>query len=66
MEVSPEFLDLASFDHLVEDLNCISRLPLLAHVVAAQHLVVSHMAHPLKVVDDPFVEMITPVTEGMG
>lgn len=65
MEIPPELVDLAGLSHFVNDFNGIPRLALLAQVIASQDFDVGHMAHALEVVDDPFIEMVSPVRESM-
>lgn len=65
MEITPELVDLAGIDHLIDNVNCISSLALLAHVIAPEDLIVSHVAHSSEVVDDPFIEVVPPMRERM-
>lgn len=66
MEVTPKFIDFTSSSHAVENIICISRLPLDAHIISSEDLVIVHVARTLKVIDDPFIEMVTPMSEGVG
>lgn len=65
MKVAPEFVDLSSLDHHIDDIDCIPSLSLLAQIVSAQNLGISHVALALKVVNNPFVEVEAPVRESM-
>lgn len=65
MEIAPELVDLAGFDHPVDNVNCVPSLALLTHVIASEDFGVGHVAHSLEIVDHPFVEVVTPVCEGM-
>lgn len=66
MEVTPEFLDLAAVDHLTERLSGISGPAFLAPVATLEDLFVRYVAHALKMVDNPFVEVEAPVGERVG
>ena len=66
MEVTPKLIDFTSSSHNIEDIICIPRLPLNAHVISSEDLIVIHVARTVKVTDDPFVEMVTPMCEGVG
>ena len=63
MEVTPQFVNFTSEDHPVKDLICMPSPALNAHVVAFQNLVVVHEANAIKVINDPFIEVVTPVCE---
>lgn len=65
MEVTPESLDLATFDHAVDDLVGILGLSFRAPVAAFDYFVIGKNALSLQVVDDPFVEVEAPVDKGV-
>lgn len=66
MEITPQLVNLAGFDHPIDDIDRIPGLSLLAHVVASQDFRVVHVAHSREVVNHPFIEMIAPVREGVS
>lgn len=66
MEITPELINLTSFDHPVDDIDCIPGLSLLAHVVAPKDFCVVHVALAHEVVNHPFVEVVAPVCEGVS
>lgn len=66
MEVPPKLIDFTSSSHAIENIICISRLPLDAQIISSQDLVVIHVTRTLKEVDDPFIEMVAPVGEGVS
>lgn len=66
MEVTPKLIDFTSSSHAVEDIICISRLPLDAHIISSEDLVIVHVARTLKVIDDPFIKMVAPMGKGVG
>jgi hypothetical protein len=61
MKVAPELFDLIVFFHRLYNLNGIARLMLLLHFVPAQDFVIIHMSHALEMIDNPLVEMVSPV-----
>lgn len=65
MKVTPEFLDLIIFFHSLDNLNGVARLMLLLHFVSAQDFLICHMAHALEMIENPLVEMISPVVKSM-
>jgi hypothetical protein len=66
MEVPVEPLDLTIRLHLFANVNRITCLSLLAQILASQDLGVFHVAHASEVIDNPFVELVSPVGEEMG
>ena len=66
VEVPPKLIDFTSSSHAIENIICISRLPLDAQIISSQDLVVIHVTRTLKEVDDPFIEMVAPVGEGVS
>jgi hypothetical protein len=65
MKVTPELLDLIVFFHGLDNLDSVARLMLLFHFVPAQDFFIFHMAHTLEMIDNPLVEMVSPVVESM-
>lgn len=65
MKVAPELLDLIVFFHSLDNLDSVARLMLLLHFVPAQDFFIFHMAHALEMIDNPLVEMVSPVVESM-
>lgn len=66
MEVTVELLDLTICLHLFTGINCVSRLALLAQVLTSQDLGVFHVSHAMEVIDNPLVELVSPVGKDMG
>lgn len=65
MEVTPESFDFASLDHAVDNLVGVLGLPFHTPVASLDDLFVGEYALPLKIADDPFVEVEAPVDEGV-
>lgn len=63
MEITPQLLNFTGVDHLVKNIIRIPSLALDAQVVAPQDLLVLHVTHPLKMINDPFIKVVTPVCE---
>lgn len=66
VEVTPEFLDLAGFDHIAECFPGKFGIASLTPVAAFEGLFVRQVARTVEVVDDPFVEVKAPVGERVG
>lgn len=66
MEVTPKLIDFTTSSHAVKDIICISRLPLDAHIISSEDLVIIHVARTVEEVDDPFIQMVAPMGEGVG
>lgn len=66
MKVMPQLADLTGCDHRVQDRISMSGSAFRAHVVPFEDLVVLHLAFALQVVGDPFIEVVTPVGQGVG
>jgi hypothetical protein len=66
MEIAPKLVNLPGLGHSFDDFDRISRLPLLAQVIPSQDLRILHLAHAIKMINNPFVELITPVHQSMS
>lgn len=65
MEITPESLNFAGVDHVVDDLVGVLGLSFHAPVAAFDDLFVAENALVLKIADDPFAEVEAPVDEGV-
>lgn len=66
VEIPPQFLDFATFDHHVDNLVRVFGLLLLAPVAALEDPGVGEDALTGEIVDDPLVEVESPVDECVG
>lgn len=66
VEVTPEFLDLAGFDHIAECFPGKFGIASLTPVAAFEDFFVRHVSRAFEVVDDPFVQVESPVGECMS
>lgn len=66
VEIPPQFLDFAAFDHHVDHLVRVLCLPLLAPVAALEDPGIGEDTLTREVIDDPLVEVESPVDERMG
>ena len=66
MEVSPKPIDLTTRSHAVENIVCSSCPPLDAHIISSEDFIGFHVAGTIEIVDNPFIEMVAPVREGVG
>lgn len=66
VEVPPKIIDFTSPSHAIKNIVCISRPLLDAQIISSEDLVIIHVARTIEEVDDPFIEMVAPVGEGVG
>lgn len=66
MEIPPKLLNLSGFSHLLDDFDRVSRFALLTQVIPSKDLGVFHLAHAIEMINDPLVELITPVHQSVS
>jgi hypothetical protein len=65
MEIAPKTIDDTTLNHLVKDVIRVASLLLGAHVIPPENFIGMHVAHAIKVINDPFVEVVAPVGKGV-